>query len=340
MDKIKISIKALVSIVIVVSLLTSCTNSRKKEAETSTKQIEFRYGYTATNSDVLSGLNGIALKQGYFDEEFKEVNAVFKPIPFVKAGPAINSALASGEIEAGGLGDVPAIIAKAQNSNTTLIDVQPADYSTHLVVSNDSGITKVSELKGKKVAVQTGSYMQRILFQIFEKNGVLVSDVELVNMSEVDAATAIASGSVDATAVTELKGVKLEKADSAKLIFDTAGSEELLQQGVVVTRTDFAEDHPEVITAYFKALIRAQDYAKEHPEDLRELYIESGIEESILDTAYPELSDYRAITGTTDESIKRMENVVTFLKENDLITGDVKINDWYNKSFYDNAKKN
>lgn len=336
MKKIKWKIAIFGAIILSFGLFTGCGN--KAVSETSTKPIEFRYGYTATNSDVLSGLNGIAMKQGYFEEEFKNVNTEFKPIPFVKAGPAINSALAGGELEAGGLGDVPAIVAKAQKSNTTLINVQPSDYSTHLIVSKNSNITKVSELKGKKVAVQVGSYMQRILFQILEKNGLSPSDVELVNMSEVDASSAIASGSIDATAVTELKGVKLEKAGNINLIFDTAGDEELIQQTASVVRTDFAKAHPEVIKAYFKALIRAEEYAKNHPDDLRSLYIESGIEADILDTAYPNLSDYKALTGTTDQSLKAMENTVSFLKTNNLITGDVNIKEWYDESFYNNAK--
>lgn len=319
-------------------VLSAC--GKIEVSKTSSGPIQFRYGYTATNSDVLPGLTGIAAQQGYFTEEFLKVNAEFEAIPFVKAGPAINSALAGGELEAGGLGDVPSIVAKAQGIHTTLIDVQPSDYSTHLIVSKNSNITQVSQLKGKKVAVQTGSYMQRILYQIFEKNGLSPSDVEIVNMSEVDAASAIASGSIDATAVTELKGVKLELAGSVELIYDTAGNDEIIQQSAQVVRTDFAKEHPEVVTAYFKALIRAQEYAKEHPEDLRELYIKSGIEENVIDTAYPSLEAYSSLAGSSDTSLKTMETVVNFLKTNNLITNDVNIKDWYDGSFYNNAKNN
>lgn len=330
--------KIVLSILLLTTLaLSAC--GKIEVSETSSEPIQFRYGYTATNSDVLSGLNGIATQEGYFTEEFSKVNAEFKAIPFVKAGPAINSALAGGELEAGGLGDVPSIVAKAQGTNTTLIDVQPSDYSTHLIVSKNSNITEVSELKGKKVAVQTGSYMQRILYQILEKNGLSPSDVEVVNMSEVDAASAIAAESIDATAVTELKGVKLELAGSANLIYDTAGNAELIQQTAQVVRADFAKEHPEVITAYFKALIRAQEYAKAHPEDLRNLYIKSGIEENIVDTAYPSLKDYSSLTGASDTSLETMETVVSFMKSNNLITNDVSIKDWYDGSFYNDAKK-
>ena len=324
------------SVVLILSIwLTGCSKNQVKNEDEITV---FRYGYTATNSDVLSGLAGIAVQEGYFEEEFKDINVEFQAIPFVKAGPAINSALVSGELEAAGLGDVPAIVAKAQGGGTTLVDIQPSEYSTHLIVANDSDVVEVKDLKGKKVAVQTGSYMQRILYQIFEKNGLDVSEVELLNMSEVEAATAIVAGSIDATAVTEMKGIKLEQDGNARLLYDTEGEPNMQRLSAYVVRSDFAKEHPEVVTAYFKALIRAQEYAQEHPEDLRDLYIKSGLEESIVDLTYPEVSDYIAITGTTEENKDIMQNVITFLKNNELITSDVDLSAWFDDSFYEQAK--
>lgn len=302
-------------------------------------KIVFRYGYTATNSDVLPGLNGIALEQGYFKEELSKENAEFKAIPFVKAGPAINAALASGGLEAAGLGDVPAIVAKSQGSDTMAIDIQPSDYSTHLIISKKSGLKKVEDLKGKKVAVQSGSYMQRILYQILEKHGLSAEDVKLVNMSEVDAANAVEAGSVDATAVTEMKGIKLEQGKNVELLYDTEGVTELERTSVTLVRSKFAKEHPKVVVAYLRALIRAQEYAKKHPEDLRKLYIKSGIEEKIVDLTYPKLTDYNSIVGTTGETKKVFEGVITFLKENGLIKKDVDLNQWYDGNFYEKAKK-
>ena len=334
--KSKKGIAIVFSVVFISSIwLTGCSKNQVKNEDEITV---FRYGYTATNSDVLSGLAGIAVQEGYFEEEFKEINVEFQGIPFVKAGPAINSALISGELEAAGLGDVPAIVAKAQGGSTTLVNIQPSEYSTHLIVAKDSDVMEVKDLKGKKVAVQTGSYMQRILYQIFEKNGIDVSEVELLNMSEVEAATAIVAGSIDATAVTEMKGIKLEQDGNARLLYDTEGEPNMQRLSAYVVRSDFAKEHPEVVTAYFKALIRAQEYAQEHPEDLRDLYIKSGLEESIVDLTYPEVSDYIAITGTTEENKDIMQNVITFLKNNELITSDVDLSAWFDDSFYKQAK--
>lgn len=322
-----------------INLLFAGCGAKSDKASKKSEKIVFRYGYTATNSNVLSGLDGIAQEQGYFKEELGKENAEFKAVPFVKAGPAINSALASGELEAGTLGDVPAIVAKSQGAETTVVDIQASDYSTHLVVSKKSGLKKVKDLKGKKVAVQSGSYMQRILYQILEKNGLSPKDVELVNMSEVDAANAIEAGSIDATAVTEMKGYKLEQGENVELLYDTQEEPDLVRTGALLVSNKFAKEHPEIVTAYFRALIRAQEYAKEHPEDLRELYIKSGLEEKIVDLTYPKLTDYRSVTGTTEENKKVFEGVITFLKDNKLTKKDVDLDAWFDGNFYKKAKE-
>lgn len=298
-----------------------------------------RYGYTAANSDALPGLQGIALAQGFFEEELGKVNAVFEPVPFAKAGPAINQALASNELDLGNLGDVPSAVAKAGGADTVLIDAQPSDYGTHLVIRNGLEISDISELAGLTVAVQTGSYLQRILYQILERGGITAADVELVNMSEVDAANAIAGGSIDATPVSEMKGVTLESLGSAQLLFDTEGDSELARITTFVARTEYAEENGDIITAYFKALLRAQEYAKEHPEDLRQLYIEAGTDESIVDEVYPELTDYGTGVGATEETLANYENVAQFLIENELIENELNISEWYHGEFFEAAQE-
>lgn len=325
------------------TVLTGCSSSETTEnaaqIETSSSDIvTFRLGYPATSSDVLQGLNGIAMAQGYFDEELSKVNAKIEAIPFAKAGPAINAALESGELDgAFRMGDVPSIVAKSSGSTTTLIDIQPFDYSTIVVTRKDLNINDVSELKGMKVAVQTSSYMQRILYQILAANGLSPTDVEIVNMSEVEAATAVAAGSIDATAVTELKAAKLILDGSVNVIFDTTGKPEMSGLLSTIVRTDYAEAHPDVIRAYFTALLRAQDYAAEHPEDLRAICIESGIEEDVVKYAYPTDDDFGRTTGTTDETKENFRAVIDFLSDNGIISNKVDLDSWFDGSYFEKA---
>lgn len=325
------------------AVLTGCGASGTAEETSQTEEassdiVTFRLGYPATSSDVLQGLNGVAMAQGYFDEELSKVNAKIEAVPFAKAGPAINAALEGGELDgAFRIGDVPSIVAKASGSETTLIDIQPLDYSTVVITRKDLDITDVSELKGKTVAVQTSSYMQRILYQILAANGLSPEDVELVNMSEVEAATAVAAGSIDATAVTELKAAKLLLDDSVNAIFDTDGKPEMTGLSSTIVRTEFAEAHPDVVQAYFTALLRAQDYAAVHPEDLRAICVESGIEEDVVRYVYSTDDDFGKTVGTDDETKKNFSTVIDFLSDNGIISNKVDLDTWFDGSYYEKA---
>lgn len=302
------------------------------------KNVVFRLGYPATSSDVVQGLPGIALKQNYFEEEFSKIGVKFEAVPFVKAGPAINAAMASGEVEGAlRMGDVPAIVAKSSGAETTLVDIQPLDYDMHLVVRKDLKLNSVADLKGKKVAVQTSSYMQRILYQIFDANGLSPEDVEIVNMSETDAANAIAAGTIDATPVTELKAAKLVLNDSVYTLFETSKNPEMAGMLTTIINTSFAKEHSEVIKAYFKALLKAQDYAVKHPEDLRALCVESGIEEKVVDWAYPSVEDFGNTIGTSEETKEYLRKVIKFLTENKIINSEVNLDEWFDGSYYKEA---
>ena len=102
-------------------------------------------------------------------------------------------------------------------------------------------------------------------------------------------------------------------------------------------RTDYAEAHPEVIQAYFTALLRAQDYAAEHPEDLRALCVESGIEEEVVRYVYHSDDDFGRTTGTTDETKENFKAVIDFLSDNDITSNEVDFDSWFDESYYEKA---
>lgn len=298
-----------------------------------------KFGYVAVNSDVISGLTGIAIDQGYMAEELNKVHAEFQPMPFAKGGPAVNQALAGGNIDMAQLGEVPAAVAKSRGAETTLIDVQPLDYSTHIVTRKGLGAQSVRELAGKTVAVQFGSSQHIVLLKLLQQNGLTETDLHLINMTEVDAATAVSTGSIDAAVTTAAKGFLLAQAGNADVLFDTKGHPELSRLTVFVVRSQFAREHPEILTAYYRALLRAREYIKNHPEDMRALYIKAGTDSSVIDTVYPQLTDYGTDVGAKDENLQRYSGIIQFLQQRQVIDTPVDISQWYNGEYYQNALK-
>ena len=87
--------KFILQLVLIIALLTlvSCGNSSK----TSDKKV-LRIGYPGTQS-ALAGVAGIAQEKGYIDAYLKELGYSVEYISFPSAGPGVNEALASNEID-------------------------------------------------------------------------------------------------------------------------------------------------------------------------------------------------------------------------------------------------
>lgn len=324
--------------------VSGCSQQSKSASGSSSRvatqgAIEVRYGYTATNSNKPNDLTGIAIERGYLKEELAKENATFKAVPFVKAGPAINSALASGSLDIGGLGDVPAISAKANGADTVLTSVVFNINRTDVVVPKGSSIKSIADLKGKRVAVQTGSYMQRIILQILKANGLSASDVQFVNMSEVDAANAIASNAIDAAPITSFKAAKLKLEGNGDSIYSTVGKDDQAALAAQVVRGGFAKDHPELIRAFYRGIIRAEKDVKDDIAPLRQAIIDGGLAPEVVDYALPDKSYYITSYKTTDANLKLFQEASDFLVENEIVNARVDVSNWFDGSFYEEAEK-
>ncbi len=107
------------------------------------------------------------------------------------------NALAAGEIDA-----------NSQTLNDTLASVSGGSRQTVVLVNDNStgndkiiaraGITSISDLHGKRVAVEQGTVDHYLLLLALQQSGLSARDIELVPMPTDAAATAFANGTVDA----------------------------------------------------------------------------------------------------------------------------------------------
>src|SRR5207245_6832920 len=74
----------------------------------------------------------------------------------------------------------------------------PAPSAEAIVVPKGSNIKSVTELKGKKVALNKGSNVHYLLVKALEKSGLAYKDIEPVFLPPADARAAFESGNVDA----------------------------------------------------------------------------------------------------------------------------------------------
>ncbi len=296
-----------------------------------------KIGYVdVSGSGILTDTLGVARDQGFIEEEFKTLGVKVELVPMTGAGPAINEALASNNLDIGFLGDVPAIIGKAAGIDTQLISFSGLSNGASLVVTKGAGYTSVADLKGKKIATQKGAYMHKVLIDILEANGLTAKDIEFVNLNAQGAAEAFIAGNVDGVVVGGSTLTNLVEGDYGDVLVDYREHPEWNCGSYGIARTKFIEENPDIIYALIKSLVKAQQLAKTDTDVLLNQWVTSGSTANSYEYLYPKHDNYYAIAAS-EENVASGKATIQFLLDNELIGNNFTFEDWINGTFYDAA---
>jgi len=275
----------------------------------------------------------VAKELGFLDEELEAIGASYEWTEF-NSGPLVNEAVAAGTQDIGFMADQPAITAKASGQPIQIIsNVAYGEKALALLVPPDSPITKVEDLKGKKVALVVGSYAQHLLVLLLEEAGLTVDDIELVNIPASEQAATLSAGQVDAIVVWEQYISQLETTGQAVVLADGTG----IKRGNMVTYavTDYAEAHPLVIEAYIKASQRASDFIAENPEEAAAAISKTfGVTDDVMVEILKKFSFDPQLTKADIDEITKVKD---YLLKVGIIKNDVDIDEFINTSYYDAA---
>ena len=120
------------------------------------------------------------------------------------SGTEVIAAMASGDVQVSELGSSPLAIGTSQGLEIELFMIaEGLGTAESLIATKTSGITKLEELKGKKVAVPVGSTAHYSLMGALAHAGIAETDVEIMNLPADQIAAAWDSGQVDAAFIWE-----------------------------------------------------------------------------------------------------------------------------------------
>lgn len=299
---------------------------------------EVNVGYVdVTGGGLNSALSGVAKDQGFFDEEFEKIGVKLNMVPMTGAGPAINEALASGNLDIGELGDVPGVIGKASGVDTQIIAFNGLNNGASLIAGPKTDYKSISDLKGKKIATQRGAFMHRTLSAMLEQAGLTENDIEFVNVNAQEASEMLVTGNVDAIVVGGVTLTRLVE-QGYNIVVDYREHPEFTAGGYSIARTKFIEENPDIILAYVKALVRAQNLAKQDKDTMLKQWESTGESKESYEYLYPEYDDYFSIKPVEGE-IENGKNTLKFLLDNELVSADNEFDfeSWINSSFYEAA---
>jgi sulfonate transport system substrate-binding protein len=177
--------------------------------------------------------------------------------------------LNSKSVDFGSTAGAAAFIGKSNGNPIKTIYVCSQPEWTALVVRKDSPITKIEDLKGKKIAVTRGTDPFVFLLRSLDRAGLTDKDVELVPLQHSDGRNALERGDVDAWAGLDPLMAQTEVEKGSKLFYRDVS---LNSYGVLDVREEFAKQYPAYVKRVLAAYEKARLWAIQNPAEFRALY--------------------------------------------------------------------
>lgn len=216
----------------------------------------------------------VAKDKGYYAEQGLDID--LEPLP---GGSDMVSLTATGRFQAG-IGGVGPAFWNAMARGLPLKVIAPGHaegnpVATPLMISKkdcESGkITKIADLKGKKVAVNARGATEYWLDQALRTGGLTINDIDLQTLAFPNAVAALKSGAIAASMVGEPLATQAEQQGIAvRLATDFPVQD--VQPTAIFANSDWVKDYPDqvqgFVTAYLKACRDLSGAGFKQPDNL------------------------------------------------------------------------
>ncbi|MBL0920084.1 MAG: sulfonate ABC transporter substrate-binding protein [Hydrogenophaga sp.] len=208
--------------------------------------------------------------QGTLEKKLAPLGFGVKWVEF-PAGPQLLEGLNVGAVDVGYVGEAPPIFAQAAGAQFVYFGYDPAaPQAEAILVTKDSPIRSVAELKGKKVALNKGSNVHYLLVKQLEKHGLKFTDIEPIYLAPADGRAAFESKRVDAWVIWDPFQAAAEKAVGARVLADGTGGVVNNYQYYLGAR-NFVTKNPKVIEALFADSVEQGIWLKKNLRQAAEL---------------------------------------------------------------------
>lgn len=240
------------------------------------QEVVIGIGTQNTTTNTVTG--GVVLKEMKLIEKHLPTTGKYKDIDFkldwqnFTSGPPITNGMMAKKLQIGMMGDYPLLVngatGQTQPGNETqlvaIIAYNAFGSGNGVVVHKDSPYYELADLKGKLISVPFGSAAHGMVLQAMQSRGWKDDYWNLVSQSPEVGTTNLQERKIEAHADFVPFADLLPYRGFARKIFDGAETKVPTFHGVVV-RKDFAAEYPEVVVAYIKALVEANNWVRTNP---------------------------------------------------------------------------
>jgi len=260
-----------------VKCLALCAAFLAPQAQAAKEVVTIGIGTQNTTTNTVTG--GVVLKELKLLEKHLPKTGKYANIEWkldwqnFTSGPPITNGMVAGKLQIGMMGDYPLLVNGAtgqQNKGNETQLVAVIAYNAFgsgngVVVHKDSPYYELADLKGKVVSVPFGSAAHGMMLQAMQERGWPADYWNLVSQSPEVGTTNLQEKKIDGHGDFVPFADLLPHRGFARKIFDGAQTKIPTFHGVVV-RKEFADKYPEVVVAYIKALMEANDWVRKDPK--------------------------------------------------------------------------
>jgi sulfonate transport system substrate-binding protein len=266
----------------------------------------------------------VTREQKFLEQEFPNTKIEWREFP---AGPQMLEALAVGAVDFGAVGNIPPIFAQAANKDLgyAAYEVYPSS-SLGLVIPDGSKIKDISELKGKRVALQKGSSAHEFVTKVLQKAGLTWQDIQPIWLPPADARAAFDKGSVDAWAVWDPYLSAIELTSKVKVLID--GSAFPKTYSYFISNPKFTSTHPDATEKFIKSLNNADSWILNNQNLAIDLYAKNtGLSQEIAKHTVDRRSKPSPIRSLTPEIVQSQQQIADLFYAEKLIPKKINIQD-------------
>ena len=208
--------------------------------------------------------------KGFLEKEFAKDGI---KVVWVQTNSSSNALqfLNAGSINFGSTAGSAALVARINGNPIKSVYVYSRPEWTALVTTKDSGINKVADLKGKKVAMVRGTDPHIFAVRALLTAGLTDKDITPVLVQQhADGGNLLIRGDVDAWAGLDPMMAQHEIKDGARLFYR---NREANTWGILNVREEFAKDHPDIVRRVISAYEEARKYSLANYNDLKKTFI-------------------------------------------------------------------
>ncbi len=213
-----------------------------------------------------SALVHIAVAKGYLTEEGLDVTPQSHAF-----GKTAIEAVIGGKADLAVASDTAIMFAVMGGQRiTTLAVIATSNKNMAILARKDDGLSRPADLRGKTIGVVRGTVSDFFADVFLTSHGIDRKRVEIIDLQPDEMAAALGTGKVDAVSIWQPNLIQLQKdiGNGGQTFFGEAFYTFAL--GVTASQ-DFVMQHPEAVRKILRALIRAENFAKEYPEESQRL---------------------------------------------------------------------